>query len=366
MAHVRFVLQGTDAALKRRAGPGAAVKLAPVVLFFGLLVAGCIESGDDLATPDPVAASAPVPFDFDVGQAVNWWEHISTAYPKHDSFTPMNDDLRDHLVAELEAIGMDVEVRTYQALPRDPAPVPIATPVTEVDAIIATKPGAWASEPGPERRMGLVSHYDTQTATIHGAYDDKSGVAAEFHICKALVALELNRTLTCIFFDAEEQGLIASARYVEDIQDETDDYVYDVVLGYDMTGINWPGHDWKMYLMTGPAEDVPWLQRLGQEILHGQLGYPESGVEVLDTHDRNSDERRFKEAGVPIYRFAGGRHAADYPQYHMPQDTVEYVYEYVGGRPNFEAGFNTIVEGSFHLARALDGATVDELREAYL
>ena len=336
-----------------------------VLLLLVVTLAGCVAT-----EPQPTAAADDPPVQpslaFDVGPAIDWWEHISTAYPKHDSFTPMNDDLRDHLVAELEAIGMDVEVRSYQALPRDPAPPPVDNPVTEVNAIVATHAGAWAADrDGPEHRMGLVSHYDTQTATVHGAYDDKSGVAAEFHICKALMAVELNRTLTCIFFDAEEQGLIASERYVADIQDETDDYVYDVVLGYDMTGINWPGHEWKMYVMTGPAEEVPWLQRLGQDIMHGQLGYPEAGVDVLDTHDRNSDERRFKEIGVPIYRFAGGRHAADYPQYHMPQDTVEYVYEYVGGRSNFEAGFQTIVEGSFHLAMALDQASIDDLRAAY-
>lgn len=335
-----------------------------VLLLLLVPLAGCLAD-EHVESPSPPAPAEPAPLELDVRAAVNWWEHISTAFPKHDSWTPQNDALRDHLVAELRGLGMDVEVRTYQALPRDPAPVPVDNPVTEIDAIVATKQGAWAAAnpDAPEHRMGLVSHYDTQTATVHGAYDDKSGVAAEFHICKALVQMELNRTLACIFFDAEEQGLIASARYVEDIQDETDDYVYDMVLGYDMTGINWPGHDWKMYLMTGPADDVPWLQALGQQVLHGDLGYPESGVEVLDTHDRNSDERRFKEAGVPIYRFAGGRHAADYPQYHMPQDTVEYVYEFVDGRANFEAGFRTILEGSVHLALALDGQTLEQLRE---
>ncbi len=311
------------------------------------------------ATPRAPIADLPgllaqvPPMDFDIKGAVNWWEHISTAFPKHDSYTPQNDAIRDHLVRELEAIGMSVEVRTYQALPRDPAPVPAANPVTEVDAIIATKKGTGQGN-GTEHRIGLVSHYDTQAATVHGAYDDKSGVATSFHICKAFAAVPLNKTLTCIFFDAEEQGLIASARYVEDIADEADDYVYDFVIGYDMTGINWPGHEWKMYVMTGPADDVPVLQPFAQQILHGHLQYPTSGVEVLDVHDRNSDERRFKEAGIPIYRFAGGRHAADYDQYHMPLDTVEHVYEVVGGRANWEAGFTTIVEGSYHLIWALD------------
>ncbi len=330
------------------------------LLLCSVAFAGCANQ----TTPEPVIAEASgiadlpallnstPPMAFDVKEAVDWWETISTEFPKHDSYTPQNDAIRDHLVGELEAIGMDVEVRTYQALPRDPADPPLATPITEVDAIIATKPGTGTG--AVEHRIGLVSHYDTQTATIHGAYDDKSGVATSFHICKALAAVPMNKTLACIFFDAEEQGLIASARYVEDIADEADQYVYDFVIGYDMTGINWPGHHWKMYVMTGPADDVPVLQPFAQEVMHGYLGYPTDGVEVLDRHDRNSDERRFKEAGIPIYRFAGGRHAADYDQYHGPDDTVEHVYEVVGGRANWEAGFNTIVEGSYHLIWALD------------
>ena len=256
-----------------------------VLLFAVLALAGCVE--DDAqpttAAPEPAAdtlaaqvlAAAPE-MAYDADEAIAWWEHISTAYPKHDSWTPANDDLRDHLVSELEAIGMEVEVRSYQALPRDPAEPPVATPVTEIDTIVATKTGTGQTGDGPEHRIGLVSHYDTQAATVHGAYDDKSGVAAQFHICKALAQVPMNKTLACIFFDAEEQGLVASARYVEDIQDETDDYVYDQVLGYDMTGINWPGHDWKMYMMTGPADHVPWLVALGQEVMHRILEYPVS------------------------------------------------------------------------------------------
>ncbi len=334
-----------------------------ILLVLGVALAGCATDAPaaDAMPPatDPGISDLPAlmaalpPMDFDVTSAVDWWEHLATQFPKHDSYTPQNDAIRDHLVAELKGLGMQVEVRSYQALPRDPLAPPVPTAATEVDAIIATKPGVKQAD-GVDHRIGLVSHYDTQAATIHGAYDDKSGVATSFHICKAFMAVQLNKTLTCIMFDAEEQGLVASARYVEDIADETDDYVYDFIVGYDMTGINWPGHAWKMYVMTGPADDVPLLQPFAQDIMHGHLGYPQDGVEVLPTHDRNSDERRFKEAGIPIYRFAGGRHAADYDQYHGPDDTVQHVYDFVGGRSNWEAGFTTIVEGSYHLIWALD------------
>ncbi len=345
------------------------MRVLAVVTAFATILAGCASVPEEPEVPEPVDETTGYVLDevFDVVEMIDWWEHISTTYPKHDSFTPNNDAIRAHLVAELIAIGMDVEVREYQATSRGVVDPPVASPATAVEAIIATKPGNWSKmhPDEPDHRIGLVSHYDTQAATIHGAYDDKSGVAAEFSVCKALAGTELNKTLTCIFFDAEEQGLIASQKYVEDIQDETDQYVYDFVLGYDMTGINWPGHDWKMYVMTGGGDHVPLLKPLAEKVMHEDLGFPMDGVEVLDVHDRNSDERRFKEAGIPIYRFAGGRNAADYPEYHRPGDTVEYVYEYVGGRSNFEAGFSTIVEGSLALYMELDKTDIEHLATIY-
>ena len=341
---------------------------AAALLVAGLL-AGCLaDEMDDAEDPgtdvralaDRVGTQLPA-LQWDVAEQVDWWEDISTNYPKHDSNLPTNAQLRERLVSDLQALGLEVEVRAYPGQAQN-VDVP-AVPGTEIHAIVATKQGTTL----PDHRIGLVSHYDTQTLTIHGAYDDASGVAAQFSICKALVQLELRRTLACIFFDGEERGLVGSERYVQDAITEGDEpYVYDLVLGYDMTGLNWPGYPaWKMYLMPGPEDDVPALQPFAQGLMHDVLGYPEDGVEVLDVHDRNSDEMNFKRAGVPILRFAGGRHAADYDQYHKPLDTVEHVYEVAGGRANFEAGFTTIVEASYTTVLAFDRTSMDEIRAAY-
>ena len=339
-----------------------------LALLLGLLLAGCLSNApvDDATVADDLPVTAPEllmtvpPIDWDVAAAVDWWERFATTFVKRDAYLPANQDAREHLVAELERIGMDVEVRSYPASSRG-VPLPGEAPLDMV-AIVGTKQGTEL----PDRRIGLVSHFDTQTLTIQGAYDDASGVAAELALCEALSNVNLRRTLSCIFFDAEEQGLEASRAYVDDVVVEQDEgYVYDFVLGYDMTGINWPGHDWKMYVMTGGDEHVPLLGEFARDLMHGALGYPEDGVEVLDVHDRNSDERRFREAGVPIYRFAGGRHAADYPEYHMPGDTVEYVYGFVGGREAFEQGLATIVEGSYALATVLDATDLEGMRAAY-
>lgn len=311
-------------------------------------------------SPAQRVTDAPA-IDWDVSEAVDWWEAFSRDYPKHDSNTPTNAMAREHIVSEMEALGFDVEVRAYNAAPRGQE-VPEEGGL-EYHAIVATKLGTEM----PDHRIGLVSHYDTQAATIFGAYDDASGVAAEYHICKALVDVPLRRSISCIFFDAEEQGLVASEKYVEDVITEGDeDFVYDLVIGYDMTGINWPGHDWKMYVMTGDEEHALTLAPWARELMHDVLDYPRTGVEVLDVHDRNSDEMNFKHAGVPILRFAGGRDAVDYLGYHQPWDTVEFVYQvYTDGRGGFEAGFSTIVESGYYSVLAFDATDMDELRTVY-
>lgn len=327
------------------------------VLLVSVALAGCLSSEGPQPNLDlvrRVSADVP-PIDWDVTAAVDWWEDIATNYPKHDSNLPTNAMLRERLVADMEALGFEVETRVYPGAAQ--GVVFPEAPGTELYAIVATKNGTTA----PTHRIGLVSHYDTQTLTVHGAYDDASGVAAEYSICKALAKVPMNRTLACIFFDGEERGLAASEAYVQDVVVEGDEgYVYDFVLGYDMTGLNWPGHPWKMYVMVGEPHVDP-LHPFTWDLMHRALGYPESGVEVLDVHDRNSDERNFKEAGVPILRFAGGRHAADYDQYHKPLDTVEHVYEVAQGRDNFEKGFATIVESSYVTALVLDKTSLGEM-----
>ena len=353
------------------------VRLLALLLIVPLL-AGCLadDDADDPAGSDDAETSFAAalhegmpPMVYDADAAIAWWEDISSNYPKHDSNLPTNTMLRERIVSDLEDLGLDVEVRMYpgefqgQVVPE--------SQLTMLYAIIATKPGTTM----PDHRIGLVSHYDTQTATIHGAYDDASGVAADFHICKALAQVPMNKTLACIFFDGEERGLVASKHYVEDVVLAGDeDYVYDFVMGYDMTGINWPGHPWHLYAMAGElwgvpgdaaSADVSPMFPFAQDLLNDVLAYPTDGVEVRPDSLRNSDERRFKEAGVPIIRFAGGLNASDYDQYHMPLDTVDHVYEFAGGPDNFKAGFSAIIEASYATALALDKTTIEEMAAAY-
>ncbi len=327
----------------------------PLVLLT-VTFAGCLESGpdpssdpmDQLDAFDSAALQLPA-LPLDVSAAVDDWESFVDG-PKRDAYVPdspvsQSISSRDELAATFEEAGFDVEIRSYNpgAFGRS-VPLP-AGPAAY--AVIAVWPGEI-----PER-IGLIAHYDTQAGTIEGAYDNGSGTIAVVETCKALAKTGLRHTLACVLFDAEEVGTVASRAYVAD-EVSSGKVTYDLVLGFDMVGINWPGYpDWKLYHFVGAefaAELHPFVTRVMGQVLH----YPEEGNEVMELNDRNSDEASFAAAGVPTVRFAGGRTAGAYDAYHMPNDTPEFVYEIVGGRSNFEAGFVVVMESAWALATLFD------------
>lgn len=318
-----------------------------LALTAALLAVGCIDTLQDDATTRtgqagqasalPDLSDVPEP-SLDVDRMATWHEDFVTTYTKRDTGSPTNLQASGFLLSELDDLGWETEMIEY-------APTGIELPTDTgqgINVVIGTKQGTT----NPDHAIAWVSHYDTQTATIQGAYDDGSGVAMGIELARELDGYENNKTLKAIFFDAEEIGLVASQYFVDNEVEGDDELTWDLVIGHDMVGINCPGHDWKMYQMLG--ENFDDLLRPTQEaIYYDLLGYDEACVTIWPEHARNSDERRFKEAGVPIIRMAGGLNASDYPQYHMPDDTVEYIHGFVGGEENWKAGLRTVLEGSY-------------------
>ncbi|HUR25118.1 MAG TPA: M28 family peptidase [Candidatus Thermoplasmatota archaeon] len=304
---------------------------------------------------DRLAAQVP-PLAWDGDAAVAWWEDFVVSYPKRDTYLPPNDPATLHIVDSLEALGLQVTLTHHPArAPLAGTPLPDEAPLS-IHTIAAYKPGRTQ----PDHAIALGAHYDTQTGTIQGAYDNGSGTAMVFDLCKQLASVPMDKSLLCLFFDGEELGALGSQAYLEDLPEGHPQI--DVYLGYDMVGMDWPGYPaWKAYTWIGEefaAELFPFVNRT----VHGVLGFPAEGAEVFDFNDRNSDEAIFAEAGIPTLRFAGGRRAGDYDQYHLPDDTAGHVYTVVGGRENFKAGFGTLVQESYTLALMLDQTSLEELR----
>jgi hypothetical protein len=68
----------------------------------------------------------------------------------------------------------------------------------------------------------------------------------------------------------------------------------------------------------------------------------------------HSDEASWDTAGFPTMRWAGMRTAGSYPEYHMPNDTMETIDATAGGRTFFEQGLRNTLLSSYLTALALD------------
>lgn len=307
--------------------------------------------------------SAPV---FSPVHAVDAWESFVNTYPKRDYLTPMNPEAAGFLQSRLEAAGYQVDVLL---LPFENGVGGASLP-TEVRVVRGTLEGRDATH-----RMALVAHYDGETATTQAAYDDAAGTIAQLSICEILAQQKarLNHTIDCLFFDAEEMGLVASQSYVKNVYQKQQEFVYDMVFGYDMTGINWPGHEWNLWAYIGtqkatqdhlvsPASDF--LNVTLHEFFDGVIPGASQGIQIAAPNPRNSDEQSFSKIGIPAVRFAGGKLAADYPHYHRPTDTIPLVYEFVGGRANFEKGYDAVIRASYYTILGFDAFDVKALPTA--
>jgi hypothetical protein len=348
----------------------------PVLLasaFLSLALAGCVsEAPTPQPEPKPDAQAQLLALlegiaapEFNVAKEVDWWADFATTYIKRDYGLPNNDAAAKHIQSALEDAGFSVRVLEFATtLATNPVTVPSPTLVKVIEA---TRAGV----NNPDRAIGLISHYDTHANTIQGAYDDASGVAIELSICRLLAKVETNKTISCLFFDAEERGLLGSRYYVDAVVNQNiTPFRYDQAFGYDMVGLNWPGHTpWDLYVMAGldhptlaqhMLAHLDFLSVLVKDFFTHRFNVTADGrnasrgITILDVHDRNSDEQNFKKAGIPVVRFAGGRKAADYPEYHKRDDTVDFVYQYAGGRDKFEQGYAAVVLLSYYAVLAYD------------
>lgn len=364
-----------------------------VAVLLGAAVAGCMAKQDTApAPPLPLlqrTASHVPPIRYDEAAGVQWWSDFVQTYTLRHAYTPGNIAARDHIAASMKAAGFDVTIRQYPAGAFGANTPPGVGPPL-INVVVATKTGST----DPHHAIALGAHYDTVAApsaglppvppstdlnadlntvragTVQGAYDNGSGTALVYNACKALALAPMNRTLLCLFFDGEEEGTVGSQAFQKDMA--KGDLTMDFYLGFDMTGINWPGIDtaqpgmqkWKLYAWVGD-EFATDLFPFVNGTLHQVLGYPASGSEAFPFNDRNSDEATFKVAHIPTVRFAGGRTAGLYPQYHKPMDTVDYVYQFVGGRERFEQGFGAVVRTACQLTLQLDQTSLAALKTAY-
>ncbi|WP_052101353.1 M20/M25/M40 family metallo-hydrolase [Novilysobacter arseniciresistens] len=152
--------------------------------------------------PAPAGTDAPAS-EFSAARAMAVLERILGDQRPHPTGSAANAAVRDAIVAELRAIGLEPEVQRRFAC----GGFTCAT----VDNIVARVPGA-----SPDDAALLSAHYDS-VAAGPGASDDGAGVAAVIEAARALLAGPAPaRDVWLLLNDGEELGLVGAEAFVRE------------------------------------------------------------------------------------------------------------------------------------------------------
>ena len=144
--------------------------------------------------------------EFDTARALGRLERILGDQRAHPVDTPANDAVRERLMAEMTAIGLEPEV--HETMDCSGFPKSRTVSCSRVRNVVATIPG------GRAPALLLNVHYDS-TPTGPGAADDGIGVAAVLEAAYHLRGEWLARPVILLFNEGEEYGLNGAAVFAE-------------------------------------------------------------------------------------------------------------------------------------------------------
>jgi hypothetical protein len=287
-------------------------------------------------------------------QIIAGLEDFVSRFPMRQAGTPTNIAAAEFLAREAKRNGFRSKVLELQA----------GTPERTVRVVEAVKRGTSR----PKEWIAFIAHYDIVPQTVQGAYDDGSGTNILRYFGKALSKIKTKHSIALLWFDAEEQGLVASEAYVKRLKKRKQKIA--AGLGFDMVGIGYPAR-YCICVYHGPRPDdarraVPIIDYVNFDY----LGYPKGDGGAAATEKwpmgtkghvcscgpniRNSDESNFADAGYFTMRWTGMRTALDYPGYHQPWDTIPFMEQVAGSRKKLEKGTENTFRSAYYTALVLD------------
>ena len=274
------------------------------------------------------------------------------AHPMRVTGSPTEVMAGEALRTEMAGLGYTATIEPLPAQNGTPAP-----PMSPLKAVTAVKRGTT----NPDEWILMVGHYDNIATTIYGAYDNGAGTNMLRFLAREFADVPTNRSLMFVWYNGEEEGVLASARHAAMLKAEN--RKISAVFGFDMVGIGYPvkppsdisAASYCMCLYHGPT-DAAWAKPLLGFVNHSYLGFPSgtTQVPIVGNNVRNSDERSFATNGYRTLRWTGMRTASNYPAYHMPDDTMETIDRVAGGRDYFEEGSLNTLKSAYYSALVVD------------
>ncbi len=175
---------------EERTSRGVSVFAGHIGSWLIVLVAAAVSIAP-LIAPQPPAD--PAPEEFSIDRAM---EHVTRIARKpHAIGTEANAQVRDYLVEELTALGLQPELQTMTVPNYFGAP----DGTVDVTNVMARIVGAEST-----RAVALMAHFDSVPTTF-GANDDAAGVAAILEAARVLLAgPQLRNDVILLFTDGEE------------------------------------------------------------------------------------------------------------------------------------------------------------------
>jgi len=285
-------------------------------------------------------------------------EEFVDKFPMRQNGLPNNASAADFLADEAKGYGFKTRILELEIASNPPRTVRVVEAVKKG----TTKPNEWIS---------FIAHYDVIAGagvTVQGAYDDGSGTNILRYFGKAFSKVKTNRSIALLWFDAEENGLLASQAYTEMLKKKGQKV--QAGFGFDMVGIGYPARYCICVYHGARPQDAAIANSITDYVNFKYLKFPEGdggpaaaekwplGTEghvcACGPNIRNSDEQKFSAAGYYTMRWTGMRTAVDYPGYHQPWDTVPFMEMVAGGRENLEKGIENTFLSAWYTTHVVD------------
>lgn len=252
--------------------------------------------------PAPEPANAP-PEAFSAERAMDHLDWL--AAEPHPLGSEAHIRVRERLVTELEAIGLEVRLQPTEVI-YDYARRPDVTRMATVTNVLARRPG----RRGSGKTLALMAHYDSVPHSP-GAADDGSGVITILETLRALAHHPpLENDLLVVITDGEERGLLGAQAFVR--QHPWAETV-GLVLNFEARGSRGP-----VFMFETNEGNAPLARALGEAAPHplaNSLSYA-----VYRRLPNDTDLSITKAAGIPGLNFA---FSDGFYHYHTAGDTPE-------------------------------------------
>jgi Peptidase family M28 len=269
------------------------------VLIVALLMLGFAIKDVLIAPPQPPSRAAPG--EFDTSRALGRLQRTLGDQRPHRVDSEADDAVRERLIAELRAIGLEPQVQ--EALDCSGLPKARLISCSRIRNVIATIPGQT-----PGRQLLLDAHYDS-TPAGPGAGDDGVGVATLLEVGAILKASPPPRPVTLLFNEGEEFGLNGSSAFVRSGLARQ----VDSLINIDARGVNGPALMFETSEPNGAA--VALYARAAHRPYANSLS-----TDFARLIPNTTDVVEFRPAGWTLinYGIIGNE-----TRYHTPGDTVE-------------------------------------------